>query len=402
MIAGIIAEYNPFHNGHLYQINKIKERFPGALLVAVMSGDFVQRGEAAVADKFLRAKMAVDSGVNLVLELPALFALRSADGFAKAGIEILNALGAVDMLFFGSECGDINALTGAAKALIDKEEEIKTLHKSLSKSGEGFAKVQGEVLLSSLGENLSSSPNDILAIEYIKAILKTKSSITPCPITRRGVMHDSSVAAGDFASASHIRELLLSGKSETAFSYMPKEAAFALFEAISGNMAPNHIKDLEKAIIASIRVADAKELKNISGCSEGLENRIKKAADVSCSFSELIENISTKRYTKSRIKRTVLNSFLNHTKESEALSPSYIRVLALNEGGAEILRLCKGKSTLPVITKLSDANFKENPALLKAIEDENRAADIYSLLFKNTKCQKSGRNRQSAYSTKTS
>ena len=370
--AGIIAEYNPFHNGHEYHINETRKS--GAThIVAVMSGNFVQRGEASVYDKFSRAEAALKCGADLVAELPAPWAMSTAETFAYGGVYILNAMGCVDTLNFGCECGDIKLLKKAAEAVMSREADGLTA--SLLQGGATYASCRQKAVKTLFGEEISGvlgSPNNILAVEYLKALKRLDSLIAPYPVLRRGAAHDGEISGGGIQSASYLRQLILSGNSEQAGKYMPDGAKNLLEKPIAD------IKRLERHVLAVLRTAEPADLLEFPDVSEGLEFRIIRAAADAGSLEELYEKIKTKRYTMSRIRRVVLSAALGLAKGLTAEPPPYIRVLGMNGGGRELLNVMKSTAAIPVITRYSQLKSLDTRAQ-NVFKSENRACDIFGL-----------------------
>lgn len=369
MITGIIAEYNPFHNGHKYQIDEIKKHSDS--VVAVMSGSFVQRGDAAVYDKWTRAKAAVFGGADLVLELPVCYALNAAPNFAAGGIGILNALGIIDRVAFGSECGDIQAITNAAYLIENENTETSERIKLLVNSGISYPSALTRAYEDKIPKELLSEPNNILAIEYIRALIRQNSNIEPITIKRHASSHHDSDIHSGFASASKIREMLLNG--EDAGALIP--------DCGIDFRAPRSVSKLDTAIISFLRSIPAAALKNISEMTEGLENRIIQAAMRSDSFASLCSQIKNKRYTMSKIRRIVLAAFLGFRADIYKPQPDYIRVLALNSNGMSILKQSKQKCKIPIITKAAD--YKGESAQFAL---DIRATDIAALCGE-TECE---------------
>ena len=351
--AGIICEYNPFHNGHIYHISETKKHADA--VVCVMSGSFVQRGFPAVCDKFSRADTAIRQGADLVIELPTVFALSSAEKFAYGGIFILNSLGFTDLVSFGAESEKFQ--------IVDEENEDfkKQLHAELD-IGLSYAAAKINAAEKIFGIELSSKPNDILAYEYIKAVNKLGSNIKPLIIKRQFNSYHSETPCGDFASASYIREHLCEAKK-----YMPD------------SLPKSEMTDIEKyklSAIAHLRCADTSYLKNIYGCGEGLENRIKQAANNAESFDDFIEKAKTKRYPAGRILRLVACSMLGI--KAENFTPEYIRILSMSKKGCALLR--EHTPSLPVITNLSKQQIPS-----KQLEIDIKASNLRSLFAENKK-----------------
>ena len=289
--AAIISEYNPLHNGHKFHIEETKRQTGADAVVLIMSGNFVQRGEVAIYDKKLRARAATICGADLCLELPTIYSSASAEFFSMGAVKILNALGIIDFLSFGAETANPSLLMTAAQLLANESAEYSALLTEYLAKGISYpaarAKAVGRILGKSF-EKLLSTPNNILAIEYCKALISTGSEIMPCPILRKGAAHDSHTPDGDIASATFIRNLILSGGDSSPF--IPNSA-----EEIFNGAGIHSLKSLEKAILCELVKMPAHQLRTISDVSEGLENRIKFAAAESKTLDELLEKIKTKR-----------------------------------------------------------------------------------------------------------
>lgn len=337
MNLGIICEFNPFHKGHKYLIDSVKK--DGDKIICVMSGSFVQRGEPAVFDKFKRTSDALDNGADLVIELPTRYSTLSAQGFARAGVALLEATGVCDALAFGAECDDVNELKRLACEIKNKEREIlKELEKGISYPVARQNVIQSPVL---------ESPNNILALEYLSC-----TSLKPVAVKRIGLGHD---CADCEYSASEIRKSL--SKDETA-----------------------RLENCERAVLYKLRTMSAEDFKKIEDVSEGLENRITEAVKTAGSLDELYDLIKTKRYTHSRIRRIILRAFLGIEKGCPD-TPGYIRILGFNESGKELVSQIKKSASLPLITKYSDAKALGGE-VLKEFENECRFTDIHSLCYK--------------------
>lgn len=376
-VAAIICEYNPFHRGHQFHIEETKRQTHADAIVAVMSGNFVQRGEVAVYPKEVRAKAAILGGADLVIELPAVFSTASAEFFAKGAIGIINALGIVDYLSFGAETPDVDKLFDIAQILADEPRDFCNKLKEYSKSGLSFptarAKSVGD-LLGSEAEGILSSPNNILGIEYLKACITSNSCITPISIPRKGADHDSASTSSGIASATYIRSLLKCNNPDLSFAYVPDFAQKLFSESV-----PHFVDEIEKAIICELLKMPAKNLKSISDVSEGLENRIKSAALTESTLDALIDSIKTKRYTHSRIRRIILSAFLGITDADRRQEPSYIKVLDHNEVGQKLIGTAKKAATLPIVRNTSQVNKLADPKI-KALWERERVFDtIYKM-----------------------
>ena len=371
--VGIIAEYNPFHNGHAYLVQKAREA--GAThVVAVMSGNFVQRGEPALFSHDVRARAALMNGVDLVLQLPSVYAVSTAQSFAQAGVKILDSLGCVDELIFGSECGDISKIKRAVGAV--NSEEIKPLLAYELQKGLSFAVARENALkkFSPESADIIKNPNNILGIEYVAAIEKLGSKMNPVTFERTGAAHDSNKAGKNIASASHIRELINGGKWE---DFVPENTV-----EIYKNIPVADIKRIEGAILYKMRTVKKEELAKTPDISEGIENRIISAAEKATKLEELYSFAKTKRYSHARIRRIVLNSFLGVTSEALQTPVPYIRVTGFNKNGAELIRKAKDAAQLPLITKAADIACLGPDAQL-IFSAECRAGDVFALCFEN-------------------
>lgn len=341
--VGVICEYNPFHNGHKYHLEKAREITGADIVVALMSGNFVQRGDVAVFDKKIRANAALLNGADLVIELPAVMSLCSAERFASASVEILNALSAIDFISFGAENADTALLENIAKILCEEPPLFKTLLAENLNKGMSYATARGEVISSLLPEakETMASPNNILAIEYLKALLKSNSSAQPTVIKREGSGYNCQNISDGFISATGARKLISDGISLSGF--VP-DNTLPLYK----NAKIHNIKNMEKAIIANLCKMTTKEIRSLPDVSEGLENKILKAANSCNTFGELCDNIKSKRYTHSRIRRIVLNSFLGIKKE-DLLPPQYIKILDFNCHGQSFLNKIKQEALMPLV-----------------------------------------------------
>ncbi len=374
-ITAVICEYNPFHKGHQYHIQKTKEAYPESKVVAIMSGNFVQRGDVAVFDKYTRANAAILSGCDLVLELPTPFALSSAEFFASGGVKLANALGLDCTLSFGAENPDKDGLLRVARLLADEPDEFKEyLQKELAK-GSSYPTARSLAaghLLGDGAKEILASPNNILAIEYIKAILKTSSNADFFPIERKGAGHDSLTDGADFVSASLIRSRIAEGQSYSEFC--PPNAV-ELFRD-----APIHsIKSLDASILGHIIKMTPEELRKVPDVAEGLENRILAAAMEAQSVDELIEKVKTKRYTHSRIRRILLSAYLGIKNEDREQGPRYISILAHNEAGQKVIAAAKKTATLPLVRNTAQVN-KLKDEQIKTLWEQQRIYDrVYEL-----------------------
>ncbi|MDE6518941.1 MAG: nucleotidyltransferase family protein [Ruminococcus sp.] len=364
-INGIVCEYNPFHNGHSYHISETRKN--GAThIIAVMSGNFVQRGDVAVLDKFTRAELAVKSGVDLVVELPVAYCLSSAEIFARGAVYLLDSLGVVDEISFGSECGNIDRLVFAMNKA-DEVAESKVM-RELMGAGMTYPRALSTVLDVETAE-LIAEPNNILAVEYLKALKYFNSAIKPFTVKRAGASHDSMNISDGFASASYIRENI-----ESADNFVPEIWADALKNDIA------LLKRLERLILYKVRTVSDEELSVVNDISGGLVQRI--YGNNSASLENMLESVKTKCFTMARIKRVLLSMLIGITKNDATILPPYVRVLAFNEKGREILALTKKSKKIPIGTSLAKLG-RLNADAQRYAEIESTATDIYSLAFEN-------------------
>lgn len=369
-VAGIIAEFNPFHNGHALLVQKAREA-GYTHVVAVMSGNFVQRGEPAVFHHSVRTKAAIENGVDLVLQLPCVYAMSGAQSFARAGAEILNALGTVNSLVFGSECGNTGLLSQTADVVYG--EDIKPFLSEDLDKGISFASARENALRRINPEfaDVIKSPNNILGVEYIAALKKMKSGINPVTFERVGAAHDSDEASGNIAGASLIRELIKNKEEWSAL--VPVNTKDIYRDADIAD-----IKRIENAVLYKIRTVSADELSRVPDVSEGIENRILSAAKQARNLEELYSGAKTKRYSHARIRRIIWNCFLGVTADDLALPVPYIRISGFNKKGAELIKAAKETAVLPVISKPADLQTLDETAQ-RVFSLECVAGDIYAL-----------------------
>ncbi len=376
-VTGIVAEYNPFHNGHKTMIDQCR-RNGATHVVAAMSGNFVQRGSVAIMDKRSRTAAALKGGVDLVVELPTVWATATAETFAYGGVSVLEALGCVDTLSFGAECADPDLLATAAKAVQDPKVDAKV--KTELDGGVSYPVARALAVQEFYGDTIAEildQPNNILAVEYVKALQKKQSAMTVSPIARVGGVHDSLTPTDEFASASSLRIMLERGDTR-AYSYMPETSVGEFKRQKDIRRAPVTIDDSERAILSRLRMLSKEDIAKAPDVSEGLENRIYNAIQSATSLEELYDIVKTKRYTHSRIRRIVTALYLGIEREDRALEVPYIRVLGFNEKGREILKAAKENGSLPLVTKTSQISALSDEA--KHIFDlECRATDLYNL-----------------------
>ena len=364
--AGIVAEYNPFHRGHAWHIAETRRRLGGdAPVVCVMSGHWVQRGECALADKWLRAALALDRGADLVVELPTPWAMASAESFARGAVSLLAATGVVDVLSFGSETGELAPLEEAAAAL-DAPDYPERLRAALGR-GLSFPAARQEAA----GAACLSAPNNNLGVEYLRSLRALGSTIRPLTVPRQGAGHDGP-AAGGFASASELRRLLRAGRGEEAAPY--------LTAPWSGELAD--MQHIERAVLARLRTMGEGDWAALpdGGGAEGLPSRLAKAAREAVSLEDFYTRAKTRRYTHARLRRLALAAFLGLRAAERPAAPPYVRVLGLGGRGRALLRRMKDTCPLPVIVKPAQARELDGPARA-LFEAEARYTDLYGLCF---------------------
>lgn len=374
-ICACIAEYNPFHLGHLKHIEYIKNTLGAEKLIVIMSGNFTQRGEIAVLNKFTRAKEAVIAGADMVIELPTVFATGNAEVFAKGAVSIINSLGVVDGLCFGVESGNREEYIELAKFMNDESKDFKRALKEQLDSGVSLAKAKYAALKqtnSGCNAELMSSPNNILGLEYTKALLKLNSKIEIFPMFRDGDHNDKTLKS-KITSATSIREALKQGKKRKIKKNIPSFVYKDLKAYPFG---------FETLALASVMTSSTEELKKIADCTEGLENRIKAFSKDNHTLDALLEKVCTKRYTETRIRRILTANMLGITKSlvDDCLTDkTYAKILAVNSESKDLISLISNKSSLPVLTRKSDvANLKKTA--LKCFEKDVLSNDLYSLI----------------------
>lgn len=356
-IIGLIAEYNPFHNGHLYQINKIKEKYPDSIIIAVVSSSFTQRGDVSIIDKWTKTQIALDNNIDVVVELPFVYATQSSDIFAKGAIEILKRLN-IDTLVFGTESTSLDQISTVADLELYNP-EYNNLVKQYLKEGINYPTATNKAILTLNGRKIST-PNDLLALSYIKEIKKQNLHITPVNIVRTSIYHSLS-SEGNISSATAIRHKNLKNeKIDNLIPYSPN-----LIKKISMN---NYYPYLKYKILS-----EGIEIKKYNTLEEGIENKITKEIINAHTYEELITKIKTKRYTYNKISRMLLHILTNFTKEeAQNIKIDYIRILGFNKNGQKYLNKIKKEVKLPLIT-----GYQKN--ISKILDIELRVSKIYSL-----------------------
>lgn len=388
-VLGIVAEYNPFHNGHLYHLEKSKKDTGSNYTVAVISGNFTQRGSTSLVDKWSKAEMAIASGVDLVIELPVLYSTSSAENFADGAIKILNSLNVVDYISFGAETPDISVLNTFADILYNEPKEYKSLLAIELNKGLSYPKARENALMQYLGnyskfKNVVSSPNNVLGIEYLKALKKYKSHIQPVPIQRFESEYNDTSYTGNIASATAIRNIVKNNGFEILAKLVPPDTFSIILESIKiGKVLPD-LSVFEREIIYNLRKMDVTEIANLPDVSEGLEFAIKNAANSCNSIVEFLNIIKSKRYTSTRLQRILLYCLLGITKKDMEISKKtvpYVRVLGFNKKGRYLLsEISKANPKLQIVTsvkKFIDSSPSRN--LRTLIEKDIWATNVYTI-----------------------
>ena len=367
--VAVVAEYNPFHNGHFYQIRKIKERFPEAAVVSVMSGSLVQRGDVALFSKYRRAEMAVLCGVDAVFELPSVYANASANIFAHSAVWILEKLSGIDYICFGSECGELEPLEFAAEKIMGEDFSSKLSKTVKANKNKSYAANVHELFCAMYGEKKASvllGSNNILAIEYLKALKKLGSRITPFTVKREGAPFNSETFDKTAASASYIRKTIRENSTlhtpHSTLTCMPAPAHKIAAELI-GEKKFTDIENLAPAVITHLSRLGADEIAAAAEITGGLEHRIKKSIDGCFDLATLFRRLCAKHTSPSAVRRGVLSAFFGITKETQGAPPGFTAVLAINQKGAGFISSIRKKAAIKIATK--PAHMKESPAFDK-------------------------------------
>jgi len=395
-IVGIIAEYNPFHTGHMHQISETRKKIgAGTAIVCIMSGNWTQQANCAIADKWTRARLALTGGADLILELPTLWSTASAERFAHGGVSLLEATGVIDFISFGSECGNTALLAKAAQCL--DSPEYPAILRQLLPLGRPYASCRQEAVEKLAGKEIGELlryPNNTLGVEYIRALNSFSSSIAPVTVRRVGAGHGEHSecpippsspeprqyfhSQNPFLSATSIRSHLATGRWDLMEPYLPNGGRAFLEQNIGGLAA---LSNAERAILAQIRSMQVDDWANLpdSSAAEGLPQRLTQAAQSASSLEQFFLKASTKRYTHARLQRLVLWAFLGLSEADFRLkTPPYLRVLGCSETGRTILKRMKQTASLPLITK--PAHVRELDEQCRALFTlESRCTDLYDL-----------------------
>ena len=373
-ICGIIAEYNPLHLGHIKQIKYAKKELGAEKVVIILSGNFTERGEPAVLNKFLRAEHAIKGGADLVIELPTVLTVANAETFAFGAVSLLNSLGVADGLCFGVESGEKEQYISLAREMNNESKEFKKILKENLEKGYSLCKSKYETVKALGGEydeSLISSPNNILGLEYTKALLKLNSAIEIFPL-KREVNHAEEKLRKGISSAGSIRKAIRAGKKRATKVALPK----FVYKDLKG-----FPEELEKTTLAAAIIKDAEEIAEVPDCTEGLENRIKALLKDNKTLPELLNKVTTRRYTESRIRRILTCNLLGITRPLVVTAlnkPLYAKVLATNKSGLELIAEIEKNGNVPLLTRKSDLS-KLGKSALAVYDIDVIANELYSL-----------------------
>ena len=388
-VLGIIAEYNPFHNGHLYHIQESKKKVKADFCICVISGNFTQRGEPSIVNKWAKTYMALCCGADLVIELPTIYSISSAENFASGAIKLLNSLKIVTDISCGAECNDLATLNNIANVIYNEPAEYKIILNHELKKGISYPAARENAVMMYLNDikryaNVLSNSNNILAIEYLKALKKQKSNIKPNIIPRKKVYYNDQRIVDDFASATAIRKLMQNKEYAEIRKVVPKTTYQIIGEELKKQHIILGIKTYEKEIIYALRKMQPEEIANLPDVSEGLEFAIKKAVEESNDIEEIIEKIKSKRYTQTRIQRIMLYALIGINKkdmEESKKNLPYIRILGFNSKGKTLIsEIMNANPKLNMIT--STKKYTGKKQLLNMLNTDITATNIYTLGYK--------------------
>lgn len=397
-LLGLIVEYNPFHNGHKYHLEKSKEITNATHTVAIMSGSFLQRGEPALFDKYTRAEIAVKNGVDLVIELPTLYACQSAEIFSHGAVATLNSLNCVNSLCFGSEEGNIDILQTISEILVKEPSDFKTTLKNFLDEGIVFPVARSKALYEYIKNNhllelsedklqqVLNSSNNILGIEYIKSLIKLNSSIKPYTITRIASKYNSTDIESNICSATAIRNSL---KDNTDLKLIENVVPLHTFNEINHKINTNFNPVFDYMfydLLSSTIIRDVDNLTKYFEVNEGIENKIYSNVFTSKNLEELINSTKSKRYTMTKIKRTLNNILLGINRDDvikvkDLDRVPYIRILAFNNKGREIIKKIKTSSDIEIITKFSKISHVDDPIFDTLIKYDLKSSNMYNLIY---------------------
>ena len=388
-VLGIVAEYNPFHNGHLYHIKESIEQCGANYVVCVISGNFVQRGNTSIIDKWTKTKMALCNGADLVIELPTVYSTSSAENFAEGAIKILDSLGIVDTISFGMEAKDIATLNNIANVLYQEPKEYVTmLNHELSK-GISFPKARENALMMYLNDikryaNVLTGANNILAIEYLKTLKKLKSQLMPMGVQRQKVLYHDEMIVDDFASATAIRKMIATRQFDDIRKVIPRTSYILLAQELKKGHYVLDLSNFQKEILYILRKMTVQEIKELPDVTEGLENAIKNAADSCNNIIDLVNMIKSKRYTQTRIQRILVYALLGINKkmmEASKKTVPYTRILGYTEKGkrliSEIMQRNPKLNLVTSVKKFLDEN--KSKTLKDMLQTDIYATNVYTL-----------------------
>ena len=397
-VTGIIAEYDPFHNGHSYHIKKAREMTGADAIVVVMSGHFTQRGMPTFFSRDTRVRMAVDGGADLVIELPYIYACNSSHEFARGAAGILNGIGCVDALVFGAETDDMDALEKAARAAAGTDDRSSAYIKEEMKNGVSYPEALTRSVEKIYGAQTAAvlrEPNNLLGIEYMKALHELGSGIKPFIVGRRSAAHGESLEMlherkqeQRIASGTAVRKAVYAGGARAAEMLVP-DTSFSIisgYERSSGFSFAEYRDKIKKNMFELLKykiiTSDESELAEVYGVAEGLENRLKSCISGAENIDGLIDSVKSKRYTRARISRTLMHLLINlRTTDFETLRETYCaRVLGFSPTGGKLLRLMSESSAIPVFSNLSRLD-KRSPEAARVLKYDMRASDVYALLY---------------------
>lgn len=388
-VLGIIAEYNPFHNGHLYHIKKSIEETGASSVICVMSGNFVQRGNTSIVDKWTKTKMALANGVDLVLELPTIYSVSSAENFAEGAIRLLDSLKIVDTISFGMEAKDIASLNNIANVLYTEPKEYTTILEHELRKGVSFPKARENAVMMYLNDikqyaNILTGSNNILAIEYLKAIKKLKTKLNPIGIRREKVLYNDEIIIDDFASATAIRKMITTGQFSDIQKVMPKSSYALLADELRKGHYVLDLSKFQKEIIYNLRKMSVEEIAQLVDVSEGLENAIKNAANSSNNLVDFVNIVKSKRYTQTRIQRILIYALLGITNSKMLAfkkAVPYARVLGFNENGKQLIsQIAKKNKKVQIVTSVKKyMDESKNKVLKEMLETDILATNVYTL-----------------------
>ncbi|MCF8000700.1 MAG: nucleotidyltransferase [Halanaerobiales bacterium] len=408
-VAGIIVEYNPFHLGHKYHIKKTREITNADYIVAIMTGNFMQRGTPAICDKWNRTKMALKGGVDLLIELPLCYSIRSAEYFAQASMRLLNALGIVDNVVFGSEYGKIDSLQEIAKLLITENSYYKKRLNHYLNKGMVFPAARKYALIDQIklkgnddfwAENnifqILNGSNNILGIEYLKAKYKFNLDLNLKTIKRIGQDYHSKKINDKYVSATSIRKYINKNELTKIKDKVPNYTYQILDELVQKRQIPLNINNLGIMLLAKIRRYTISDLTNIGDINENLAHRIKKAAKSAGNYKQLVNKLNTRSFTKTRFQRILMNIIFDLQKDilkkHDKHGPSYLRILGISKKGKNLLTHINNKTQLPVVINpseyINDLTFKNENLLQNSLSYDILGTDIYNLLYNNSEYRK--------------